>query len=47
MATLRVQVDAAQLPTEGIRTTLHVQVGMPIPQTLHIPVTINAERENQ
>ncbi len=44
MTTVKVQVDAAQLRNGRLKSTLHVQVRQPVPQTLDIPIQINGER---
>lgn len=44
MTTVKVQIDAAKLRDHQLKSTLHVQIRQPTPQTLHVPVTINGER---
>jgi hypothetical protein len=41
MTTVKVQVDAGQLRDGKLQGVLHVQVRQPVPQTIHVPVTIN------
>lgn len=44
MATVKVQVDAAQLQGRAVKSVLRVQIRQPVPQTIEVPVRINGER---
>ncbi|HEX5270997.1 MAG TPA: DUF1573 domain-containing protein [Gemmataceae bacterium] len=42
-ATLRVTIDRAKLPAEGLHATIHVHISKPAPATVDVPVTCRAD----
>jgi hypothetical protein len=42
-ATLRVGIDRAKLPADGLNATIHVHISKPAPATVEVPVTCRVE----
>jgi hypothetical protein len=42
-ATLRVGIDRAKLPADGLHATIHVHISKPAPATVEVPVTCRVE----
>ena len=42
-ATLRVSIDRAKLPADGLHAIIHVHISKPAPDTIAVPVTCRVE----
>lgn len=43
MATLKIRVDHARLPAEGLKANVRVEIAQPMPQTVIVPVEVRRE----
>jgi hypothetical protein len=42
-ATLKVAIDRAKLPAEGLRSAIHVHISKPLSETITVPVSCHVE----